>query len=841
MASAVLDLTSTTHTILVEGEGHGDAAATPTATSASARLAPGAAGGFLEKDFQLLIRTADPHAPRAFLETNPVTKTTACAVTFVPQLTFEDCMCEFVFVVDRSGSMSGAGIASAKSAINLFLRSLPEDCYFNIVGFGSTYETLFKQSVKLSAQSLAAATQHVRTKMHANLGGTEILSPLRAVLAAPSPAAAYARQVFVLTDGQVSNTAEVIKHVGTFRDVRCFALGLGNGCSRDLVDGIARAGRGTADYALQEGNQLERAVIAQLKQAMQPALTDTSVSWDPLVKAAAAKADADAAEHAAEAAAAAAEQAAAMKPSLLSYISPKAAATKAKARAAAAAAVVAPAVRQAPWTVPPIFSGGQFTVFAIFDSSDDAAEAAVTALETISVTSKTPDGPLTVELPITMCSSGSSSGGTLIHALAARAAIQDLDDGRSSYLHREGPLGVRPTPLEVKAEIVRLGTLHGLVSQHTSYVATQPATNAAATNVAVVTAYRSSARSFSGGSSHCRDSGGGMWPSVACSAQSASLSDAAPFRSLASYSIPASAPAPERFRCLSLAGPPPPRALIMANSMVNTARMTREMSIQSSVDRSQSIDLLSSRSESLSMASRSFSKQSKLKKKKGFSLSMFTDLFAGTSAELKLDQPPPQRMAAIECAADELEAASASPRLNKSSSDDDSEDDDDWEDCCSSKGGGGGGGGGIAPMRSSTSTAPPSNGDVLQQLLLLQEFDGAFQLDAALARVVGQPLSELAAAADAFAATLQDRTQAAAAAPPAPLPPPRALSVADARTWFAVAIALAFLRHSLASRKAEWELVEKKSLKWLSKQGTAAGYTTFGATVCKAAAAAISG
>ena len=43
-----------------------------------------------------------------------------------------------------TGSMCGNRIQSAKEALFLFLKSLPADCYFNVISFGSSYSSLFK-------------------------------------------------------------------------------------------------------------------------------------------------------------------------------------------------------------------------------------------------------------------------------------------------------------------------------------------------------------------------------------------------------------------------------------------------------------------------------------------------------------------------------------------------------------------------------------------------------------------------------------------------------------------------------------------------------------------------
>lgn len=61
---------------------------------------------------------------------------------------------EYIFLLDRSGSMGGSRINKAKEALILFLKSLPDDCYFNVISFGSNYEYLFDKSKKYDDKTL---------------------------------------------------------------------------------------------------------------------------------------------------------------------------------------------------------------------------------------------------------------------------------------------------------------------------------------------------------------------------------------------------------------------------------------------------------------------------------------------------------------------------------------------------------------------------------------------------------------------------------------------------------------------------------------------------------------
>jgi von Willebrand factor A domain-containing protein 5 len=230
----------------------------------------------LHEDFIVNIEVAKPHEPRVCLEINE-NGDLAAMVTLFPHIQFRDVPCEILFIVDRSGSMSGDRINHARDALQLFMRSLPEDCYFNIIGFGSNYQMLFPRSVKYDDSSLRKATSHIAS-IKSDLGGTELMGPLRAVFNSP-PIRDYPRQVFVITDGQVSNTNQVIQEVEKNNQFcRLFALGLGKDVSHHLVEGIARAGKGTAQFVTKSEDMAPK-VLKQLKDAIQPALNNVRVDW----------------------------------------------------------------------------------------------------------------------------------------------------------------------------------------------------------------------------------------------------------------------------------------------------------------------------------------------------------------------------------------------------------------------------------------------------------------------------------------------------------------------------------------------------------------------------------
>lgn len=275
MPSPVTNLESPTHTLKWE------------------RTPSGAVASFwydtepMGKDLVVRISQEKPHEPHAELEVAP--DGSGCAmVSMVPEFDLDPEPTEIIFLVDCSGSMTGQRIAAAKTALNLFLRALPMTCHFNIYKFGSRFVSLWSSSNSYTDRSLQNALSYVQG-MGADLGGTELKQPLAQIFK-NKVSVGRGRQVFVLTDGQVNNTAEVVELCRqNAHNSRVFSVGIGDEVSRSLVEGMARATSGTAEFIQgvelnSSGGALERKLLNQLKLATQPSITKIFVEWGQLGK-----------------------------------------------------------------------------------------------------------------------------------------------------------------------------------------------------------------------------------------------------------------------------------------------------------------------------------------------------------------------------------------------------------------------------------------------------------------------------------------------------------------------------------------------------------------------------
>ncbi|XP_027760878.1 von Willebrand factor A domain-containing protein 5B1 [Empidonax traillii] len=184
---------------------------------------------------------------------------------------------EFIFLIDRSRSMSGGNISRVKDALLVILKSLMPACLFNIIGFGSTFKTLFPASQAYCEESLALACKSIR-RIRADMGSTNILSPLKWIIRQPIHRG-HPRLLFLLTDGAISNTGKVLELLRNHScSTRCYSFGIGPNACRRLLRGLATVSRGTAEF-LAEGERLQPKMIRSLKKAMAPVLSDVSVEW----------------------------------------------------------------------------------------------------------------------------------------------------------------------------------------------------------------------------------------------------------------------------------------------------------------------------------------------------------------------------------------------------------------------------------------------------------------------------------------------------------------------------------------------------------------------------------
>jgi type VI secretion system protein ImpC len=186
---------------------------------------------------------------------------------------------EIIFVIDRSGSMSGEPLAQAVQAARQLLDRLEPDDAVNVVAFDHQVAPLAASPLPAEETNLRRARAFLE-RLQAG-GGTEMLEPLRLALQMP-PAGGRerARLVVFLTDGSVTGERELLAALRpAIGRTRVVAFGIGTAVNRHLINKLAAAGRGFAEF-LFPGENIARAVDRTLRRIGRPVLTDVELHWD---------------------------------------------------------------------------------------------------------------------------------------------------------------------------------------------------------------------------------------------------------------------------------------------------------------------------------------------------------------------------------------------------------------------------------------------------------------------------------------------------------------------------------------------------------------------------------
>lgn len=186
-----------------------------------------------------------------------------------------------VFVVDRSGSMSGEKIEQARGALKFVLNHLREGDLFNIVAYDSEIESFRPELQKFNDETRQAALGFVEG-LYAG-GSTNIDGALSIALGQLKDSDRPSYVIF-LTDGLPTtgerNEMKIVENAKTANNVRAriFAFGVGYDVNSRLLDKLVRANFGQSNY-VRPNEDIEAHVSKLYNRIESPVLTDVTVDF----------------------------------------------------------------------------------------------------------------------------------------------------------------------------------------------------------------------------------------------------------------------------------------------------------------------------------------------------------------------------------------------------------------------------------------------------------------------------------------------------------------------------------------------------------------------------------
>ncbi|OUL29549.1 VIT domain-containing protein [Nostoc sp. 106C] len=186
---------------------------------------------------------------------------------------------DVVFLIDTSGSQSGAPLMQCQELMRRFINGLNPNDTFSIIDFSDTTQQLSPVPLPNTPQNRALAIQYVN-QLNAG-GGTEMLRGIRAVLNFPVTDPGRLRSIVLLTDGYIGNENQILTEVQRHLNpgTRLYSFGAGSSVNRFLLNRIAELGRGIARI-IRHDELVNEVVDKFFRQINNPVLANINLQWE---------------------------------------------------------------------------------------------------------------------------------------------------------------------------------------------------------------------------------------------------------------------------------------------------------------------------------------------------------------------------------------------------------------------------------------------------------------------------------------------------------------------------------------------------------------------------------
>ncbi|MBX2862592.1 MAG: after-VIT domain-containing protein [Leptolyngbyaceae cyanobacterium MAG.088] len=186
---------------------------------------------------------------------------------------------DMVFLIDTSGSQSGAPLAQCQALMRRFIEGLHPQDTFNIVNFANTTQQLAKVSLENTSRHRKQALAYIN-RLQAG-GGTEMLRGFKTVLNLPQLDTERIRNIVLLTDGYIGNETQIFAEVqrSLSPSTRLHSFGAGSSVNRFLLNRVAELGRGIS-HVVRHDQTIDQVVDKFFNQINNPVLGTLSLHWE---------------------------------------------------------------------------------------------------------------------------------------------------------------------------------------------------------------------------------------------------------------------------------------------------------------------------------------------------------------------------------------------------------------------------------------------------------------------------------------------------------------------------------------------------------------------------------